>query len=217
MVAYPRALLSIAASVCGLAFFLIFASLLLVSQSIGSTVRGYFYGVDSSTKFDSMNWSNERVNGSYNDGNKDLRKLDVAVPGFSEGSGHSQNDGNRIDDSSIKSDRLMSVDGQNDVTVDDNRDVIMKENHNSNSNLESETKEAKDQQTQEANGNSTSSTVLKGVENAKTPSLALLNSSNIKQPEMVASSVSPVSGNTSHRGSIDSGTTGYSLPLYDLF
>lgn len=44
--AYPRPLSSIAASVCGLAVFLIIASLLLLSQPIGSAVRGYFYGVD---------------------------------------------------------------------------------------------------------------------------------------------------------------------------
>ncbi|KAK2971750.1 hypothetical protein RJ640_022889 [Escallonia rubra] len=44
VVAYPKTLTSIAASVGGLALFLIFASVLLLSQPIGSTVRGYFYG-----------------------------------------------------------------------------------------------------------------------------------------------------------------------------
>ncbi|KAI3458256.1 hypothetical protein Pfo_014919 [Paulownia fortunei] len=51
--AYPKALLSIVASVGGLAIFLLLASTLLVSQPIGSTVRGYFYGVDSSRKIGS--------------------------------------------------------------------------------------------------------------------------------------------------------------------
>ncbi|XVE64113.1 hypothetical protein DITRI_Ditri07aG0075700 [Diplodiscus trichospermus] len=46
MAAFPRSLSSIAASVAVLAMFLIFGSLLLVSHPIGSTIRGYFYGVD---------------------------------------------------------------------------------------------------------------------------------------------------------------------------
>lgn len=60
MAAYPKSLHSIAASVGGLALFLIFASLLLVSGPIGSTVRGYFYDVDSSSKFDNS-FINETV------------------------------------------------------------------------------------------------------------------------------------------------------------
>lgn len=50
---YPRALLSIIAAVGGLALFLMLASTLLVSQPIGSTIRGYFYGVNSPRKSDS--------------------------------------------------------------------------------------------------------------------------------------------------------------------
>ncbi|MBA0718997.1 hypothetical protein Golax_006706 [Gossypium laxum] len=46
MVAFPRGLTSIAASVVILAMFLIFASWFLVSFPIGSAIRGYFYGVD---------------------------------------------------------------------------------------------------------------------------------------------------------------------------
>lgn len=46
MAAFPRGLSSIATTVAVLAMFLIFASWLLVSYPIGSTVRGYFYGVD---------------------------------------------------------------------------------------------------------------------------------------------------------------------------
>uniref|UniRef100_A0A251KQV1 Uncharacterized protein n=1 Tax=Manihot esculenta TaxID=3983 RepID=A0A251KQV1_MANES len=50
LVALPRSLSSMAASVGGLAIFLVLGSLLLVSYPIGSTVRGYFYGVDNSNK-----------------------------------------------------------------------------------------------------------------------------------------------------------------------
>ncbi|XVF50700.1 hypothetical protein PTKIN_Ptkin04bG0123400 [Pterospermum kingtungense] len=46
MVAFPRGLSSIATTGAVLAMFLIFASWLLLSYPIGSTVRGYFYGVD---------------------------------------------------------------------------------------------------------------------------------------------------------------------------
>lgn len=46
MAAFPRSLSSILVSVGGLAMFLIFASLLLVSSPIGSTVRVYFTGFD---------------------------------------------------------------------------------------------------------------------------------------------------------------------------
>ncbi|KAI5563360.1 hypothetical protein BDE02_15G112700 [Populus trichocarpa] len=52
MAAFPRSLSSMAASVGGLALFLVIASLLLVSYPIGSTVRGYFYGIDSSRQVD---------------------------------------------------------------------------------------------------------------------------------------------------------------------
>lgn len=54
MTVYPRTLARIVVTVGGLAFFLIFASWILVSHPIGSTVRGYFYGVDNSEKVD---WS----------------------------------------------------------------------------------------------------------------------------------------------------------------
>ncbi|KAJ6417783.1 hypothetical protein OIU84_001211 [Salix udensis] len=47
MAAFPRSISSMAASIGGLAVFLVIASLLLVSYPIGSTVSGYFYGIDS--------------------------------------------------------------------------------------------------------------------------------------------------------------------------
>ncbi|KAJ7975577.1 Protein trichome birefringence-like [Quillaja saponaria] len=49
---YPRHLSLIVVSVGGLASFLIFASWVLLSYPIGSTLRGYFYGVDNSGKLD---------------------------------------------------------------------------------------------------------------------------------------------------------------------
>lgn len=52
MTAHPRSVSWIAVSVGGLAFFLFFASWILVSYPIGSTVRLYFYGVDSSQRVD---------------------------------------------------------------------------------------------------------------------------------------------------------------------
>lgn len=61
---YPKALLSIIASVGGLAIFLLLASTLLVSQPIGSTVRGYFYGVNNSRKIDFESSLNHSVSES---------------------------------------------------------------------------------------------------------------------------------------------------------
>ena len=58
MSAFPRSLSSIAVSVGGLALFLIFASCLLLSYPIGSTVRGYFYGDDSGKM---ALWDNETI------------------------------------------------------------------------------------------------------------------------------------------------------------
>ncbi|XP_022873815.1 uncharacterized protein LOC111392643 [Olea europaea var. sylvestris] len=52
--ANPKIISSIIASVGGLALFLILASTILVSQPIGSTVRGYFYSVYQSRKIDSL-------------------------------------------------------------------------------------------------------------------------------------------------------------------
>ncbi|KAH6783034.1 TRICHOME BIREFRINGENCE-LIKE 18 [Perilla frutescens var. hirtella] len=62
--AYPKALLSIIASVGGLAIFLLLASTLLVSQPFGSTIRGYFYGVSNSRKIDSEPSLNNSVSDS---------------------------------------------------------------------------------------------------------------------------------------------------------
>ncbi|KAI5346934.1 hypothetical protein L3X38_014813 [Prunus dulcis] len=52
MTHYPKALSWIVVSVVGLALFLLFASWVLVTYPIGSTVSWYFYGVDSLQKLD---------------------------------------------------------------------------------------------------------------------------------------------------------------------
>ncbi|KAL6127836.1 hypothetical protein ACLB2K_071197 [Fragaria x ananassa] len=49
---YPKTVSWIGVSVAGLAMFLLFASWVLVSFPIGSTVSGYFYGVDSLQKLE---------------------------------------------------------------------------------------------------------------------------------------------------------------------
>lgn len=59
MVAYPKTIVSIVASIGGLAVFLVICSLFMVSQPIGSTVRGYFYNLDNSRQFDSVSWANK--------------------------------------------------------------------------------------------------------------------------------------------------------------
>ncbi|KAF5947618.1 hypothetical protein HYC85_013575 [Camellia sinensis] len=222
MVAYPRALLSIAVSVCGLAFFLILASLLLVTQPIGSTVRGYFYGVDNLRQFDSMSWSNKTIHDSFNDGTEDLRKW---VSGLNETASNSRHNDDRIDDSSTKSDSSMSGNGQSPTVVgsgsamDKNRtsksdgtnDVSNLQQGSSGPSIVPETEKSVDQQGQEATENPTSSNVAKGVENAKPASLGLVNSSNIIQPGLAVPSSSPASGDISKSGLVDSGTTKYSL------
>ncbi|KAK9110045.1 hypothetical protein Sjap_018105 [Stephania japonica] len=50
MAALPRTLAAIAISVGGLALFLVFGSWLLISHPIGSTLHGYFLGIDRSAK-----------------------------------------------------------------------------------------------------------------------------------------------------------------------
>lgn len=81
--AYPKAFLSIVASVGALALFLILGSTLLVSQPIGSTVRGYFYGVDNLRKIDSVPVLNNSVSDSNRNINVvvDRRKSNPAVLG----------------------------------------------------------------------------------------------------------------------------------------
>ncbi|EOY22969.1 Trichome birefringence-like 18 isoform 1 [Theobroma cacao] len=62
MAAFPRSLSSIAASLAVLAMFLIFASWLLVSYPIGSTVRGYFYSVDRKIVLPASGFNQSAVN-----------------------------------------------------------------------------------------------------------------------------------------------------------
>lgn len=57
--AYPKTILPVAASVGGLALFLIFASLLLVYQPIGIKVSGYFYNAVQAPKVGIFSSNNE--------------------------------------------------------------------------------------------------------------------------------------------------------------
>lgn len=52
--AYPKRLALIVASLVGLTVFLVLTSLFMVSQPIGSTLSGYFYGVSRSENFGSV-------------------------------------------------------------------------------------------------------------------------------------------------------------------
>lgn len=73
MAAFPKALSSIAASVGGLAIFLIIASILLLFHPVGSRVRGYFYGVDSSAKVDvAISFANLTTDDHSHDNNIEL-------------------------------------------------------------------------------------------------------------------------------------------------
>ena len=74
MSTFPRSLSSITVSVGGLALFLIFASAILISYPIGSTVQVYFYGDDSGK---TVRWRNEtaidtRLVDNIDEVNKDL-------------------------------------------------------------------------------------------------------------------------------------------------
>lgn len=78
MTAYPRTVSFIAVSVAGLAFFLMFASWILVSFPIGSTVRGYFYGVDTSEKMDLLFSPGNQTNINPRvDNNEDIAVKDI--------------------------------------------------------------------------------------------------------------------------------------------
>ncbi|CAL5407720.1 unnamed protein product [Camellia sinensis] len=172
MVAYPRVLSWIVAPVYGIAFLLIFTSLLLVTQPIGSTVRWNLYGVDNLREFNSTSWSNKTIRDSFNDGNnKYLRKFDVVVLGLNETESNSRHNDDGIDDSSsIKSDLSMSGDNQSVVgsiggmdenqtsKSDDTNDVSNLQGYSGPS-IVSETEKSMDQQGQEAKENPTSSNV----------------------------------------------------------
>lgn len=75
IVAYPRTLLLIVASTCGLVVVLALASLLLVSPPVGSTIRVYFYGIDHSSNFDSLSWGKPTLHDSCNDANEERTNI----------------------------------------------------------------------------------------------------------------------------------------------
>lgn len=79
---YPRTFLSIVGLVGGLSVFLVLASTVLVQQPIGSTIRGYFYAVDSSTEVRSDSSGGSVSNSNYSDGSsKDIQRSSSSVLG----------------------------------------------------------------------------------------------------------------------------------------
>ncbi|XAR71787.1 hypothetical protein NMG60_11018200 [Bertholletia excelsa] len=107
IVSYPRTFSFIVTSVCGLAIFIILGSVLLVSQPIGTTVRGYFYGVERSSAFDSLSWGNNTIYDSNKDGSKDLRKFESVISGINESSSQVANDTGIIHEAVIRSESVL--------------------------------------------------------------------------------------------------------------
>ncbi|XP_059629456.1 protein YLS7-like [Cornus florida] len=97
---YRKSLLSIAASIGGLAMFLMLGSVVLVSQPIGSTVRGYFYNIDYSRRISTISRANETVIDSHLDNNvvEGLRNFDLAMSGDNEPPSDSQYRNSDIND-----------------------------------------------------------------------------------------------------------------------
>ena len=86
MAVFPRSLSSIAASVAVLAMFLIFASWLLLSHPIGSTVRGYFYGVDRKIVLPASTFDQSADKDVDYNNNNSSSGLDLEVPTLSSNS-----------------------------------------------------------------------------------------------------------------------------------
>ncbi|KAI7751578.1 hypothetical protein M8C21_004144 [Ambrosia artemisiifolia] len=80
MSAYPKTVLPIAASVGGLALFVIFASLLLVNQPIGTKVSGYFYSVDQASSIDLLSKNETSIIENWvNDTDKKRTTVDSSI------------------------------------------------------------------------------------------------------------------------------------------
>ncbi|KAL2540096.1 Protein trichome birefringence-like 18 [Abeliophyllum distichum] len=191
--AYPKTLSSIVASVGGLALFLILASTILVSQPIGSTVRGYFYGVDHSREIDSIFTLNESVStvSTLNEPVSSVSTLKESVSGF-----NSQHD----DGGSIT---IGGGDGQE--TVVDKKQTPDSQDKNELSSLrQEEIKNLKDESphsniSQQETGNKSSALpeFTEGDENA--PS----NNTQTELKDAVTSS--PTANNRSQSDVVDSG------------
>ncbi|EXC20899.1 hypothetical protein L484_012975 [Morus notabilis] len=83
--AYPRTFSWILLSVGGLAVFLILGSCILLSNPIGSTVRGYFYGVDRSQKLDFSGYSGNPTVTFHNVDKNDSSESNSQAPTSSSG------------------------------------------------------------------------------------------------------------------------------------
>ncbi|XP_073125149.1 protein YLS7-like [Henckelia pumila] len=83
---YPRTFLSIVSLVGGLAMFLVLASSVLIQQPIRSTVRRYFYAVDSSIDIHSDSSGGPVSNSKYNNGSpEDALGSSSSVLGYGNG------------------------------------------------------------------------------------------------------------------------------------
>ncbi|XP_022890288.1 protein YLS7 [Olea europaea var. sylvestris] len=180
--AYPKTLTSIVASVGGLALFLILASTILVSQPIGSTVRGYFYGVDRSRKIDSLLTLKEQFSS--------VSTLNESVSGF-----NSQYDGG----GSI---RVGGADGQ-DTPVDKKQNPDSQDKSELSGSRQKESKNLKDESLhsnikQQETGNKTSALpkVTEHDENAP---------SNNTREELKDAVISPTATNRNQSDVVDSG------------
>nr|XP_043611916.1 protein YLS7 [Erigeron canadensis] len=128
MSAYPKTILPIAASVGGLAFFLAFASLLLVYQPIGTKVSGYFYNVDQAPKIAIVSSYNEtsiienpvsdtETKGKIVESNTS-NTIDSGLEKTIDSESKKTADSSK--DKTIDSDTKTNADSSNDKTIDSN-------------------------------------------------------------------------------------------------
>lgn len=213
MGSYPKTILSIAVSVGGLAVFFIFASLLLVSQPIGSTVRGYFYGVDHSKKFDSVSFVNGTLINSPPSGNvKDMIKSNSHMSEGNEAVFYSPHDANGVADSSMRGGSESINDTKPDVNV-----VVIDNNRSSKSNNLNEVSNSPQVDVLSSDSPTVSNTreivdqpvAVSGSSNEGTAAnSSLLHNNETAKPSFpsleVVPSLSPVVGNLSKAGSVDS-------------
>lgn len=217
MGSYPKTILSIAVSVGGLAVFFIFASLLLVSQPIGSTVRGYFYGVDHSKKFDSVLVVNGTLINSPPNGNvvKDMRKSNSHMSEGNETVFYSPRDANGVADSSMRGGSESINDTKPDVNV-----VVIDNNRSSKSNDSNEVSTSPQVDVLSSDPPTVSNmreivdqpVAVSGSSNeGRAVNSSLLHNNETTKPSFpsldVVPSLSPVVGNLSKAGSVDSGST----------
>ncbi|KAA8539833.1 hypothetical protein F0562_026525 [Nyssa sinensis] len=216
MATYPKSLLSIVVLVGGLAMFLILSSLFLVSQPIGSTVRGYFYGADHSKKLDTVSMGNGNVIDSQHD-NTDIdgsKKSHLPILGGSQSAtdAYRNGDGGAID-------KNQSSESRDTIGLSNSRQeekaVIVSETKNMADEPESVSTLSPGSTLDGKNVESfVSSNATEVVENAKPSFLGSLDKSALIQTQSNDTShtkinamqnLAPVPDNISQTNSVDSG------------